>query len=74
MKLIPNAGVVLRHAWSIKLILGAALLSGVEVALSIAGPSLPIRPGVLAGISMLVTIGAFIARFVAQSTVSGDKQ
>jgi hypothetical protein len=71
MHLVPDAGKILRHAWSIRLILAAAVLSGLEVALAIAGPFLPVRPGVFAAVSMLVTMGAFVARFVAQSTVSG---
>jgi hypothetical protein len=74
MNLVPNARAVLRHAWSIRLILLAALLSGIEVALAIAGPFIPVRPGVFAAVSMLVTMAAFVARFVAQATVSGGEK
>lgn len=71
MKLLPNWRAILRHAWSIRLILLAALLSGLEVALAIVGPFVPVRPGIFAAVSMLVTMGALIARFVAQSQISG---
>ena len=53
------------------MILIAALLSGLEVALAIVGPFIPVRPGVFAAISMLVTMCALVARFVAQSRISG---
>lgn len=71
MKFLPNWPAILRHAWSIRLIRIAALLSGFEVALAIVGPFVPVRPGVFAAVSMLVTMGALIARFVAQSHISG---
>lgn len=45
MTLLPNWPAILRHAWSIRLILLAALLSGLEVALAIVGPFVPVRPG-----------------------------
>lgn len=71
MNLVPNAGAILKHAWSIRLILIAAALSGIEVALAIAGPFIPVRPGIFAAVSMVVTMSAFVARFVAQTKVSG---
>lgn len=74
MTLVANAGAILRHAWSVRLIIIAAVLSGIECSLAIIGPYLPIRPGIFAAASMLVTTGAFIARFVAQTKVSGDQK
>lgn len=74
MQLVPNAAAILRHAWSIRLILAAALLSGLEVGLAILAPALPVRSGVFAAASMLITMSAFVARFVAQTKISGDQK
>lgn len=75
MKLATNWREVLRHAWSIRLIIMAGLLSGAEAALPYMG-ALPIAPGVFAVLSLLVTGGAFVARLVAQPSVSegGDAE
>lgn len=72
MRLLPNWGAVLRRAWSIRLIILAGLLSGVEVALPLIGDALPVAPGVFAGLSLLTTAGAFVARLVAQKGVSHE--
>jgi len=72
MRLAANWRAVLRRAWSIRLILIAALLSGIEVALPLVGDVLPVPPGVFAGLSFLTTAGAFFARLVAQKGVSDD--
>lgn len=69
MSLIHNWQAVLRHAWSIRLILFAGLLTGLEAVLPFLG-WLPHGP--LAILSFLVMATAFIARLVAQSTVSGE--
>lgn len=57
---------ILRHAWSVRLIVLAALLSGAEVLLPIIQPYLPVPPGVFAGLSFMATVAAFSARFMAQ--------
>lgn len=72
MHLAPNWRAVLRRAWSIRLILIAGLLSGLEVALPLVGDALPVAPGVFAGLSLLTTAGAFVARLVAQKGVSDE--
>lgn len=69
MTFVTNWREVLRHAWSIRLILLAALLSGLEAVLPFLGW---IPHGPLAILSFFVISGAFIARLVAQSTISGD--
>lgn len=69
--LINDAEGVLRHAWSVRLMLLAAVLSGVEVALPLLEPWLSIPGwafGAAAGVSAMA---AFIARFVAQQKISG---
>ncbi|MER9912781.1 hypothetical protein NKJ71_19335 [Mesorhizobium sp. M0050] len=69
--LIHNWWLVVKHAWSIRLIIVAGVLSGGEVMLPLVQDLLPIPHGVFAGMSGLVACGAFIARIVAQSKVSG---
>lgn len=68
MKLVWNWREVLRKAWSVRLMILAAVLSGVEVALPFFGDSLP--RGVFALLSMLVVGGAFVARLMAQKGLS----
>jgi len=68
MKLIWNWREILRRAWSISLMLLAALLSGVEVALPFFMDSMP--RGIFAGLSFLVVASAFVARLVAQKGLS----
>lgn len=68
MKLIPNWREVLKWAWSIRLAALAAVLSGVEIALPFFAESFP--RGAFAGLSFLATVGAFIARFVAQQGIT----
>jgi hypothetical protein len=63
---------ILRKAWSIRLILLAGLLSGIEVALPLIDGSLP--RGGFAALSLLVTGGAFVARLLAQKDFSDDRQ
>ncbi|SHE68686.1 hypothetical protein SAMN02745157_0712 [Kaistia soli DSM 19436] len=71
MKLVSDWRAVLKHAWSIRLILLAALFSGLEVALPIIGDEIP--PRLFAMLTLIVVAGAFVARFVAQpKTMGGD--
>lgn len=73
MQLVPNWRRVLRRAWSIRLIVLAAVLSGAELAVQLAGDALPIPPLWLGALSFVVTVAAFIARFVAQPSIQiGD--
>lgn len=69
MRLIDDAQWVFTRAWSVRLIVLAAVLSGLEVMLSVMtaySVPVPVSPGVFAAVSGLVTIAAFFARFVAQ--------
>lgn len=72
-KLVPNAGRVLRRAWSIRLILAAGILSGCEIALPIIDQVVTIPRGVFAALSGLVTCGALISRLVAQENLKGNE-
>lgn len=69
--LVWNWREILRYAWSIRLIILAGLLSGAEVALPLIQSVVSVPPGVFAGLSFAATAGAFIARIVAQETVTG---
>lgn len=69
MKPVDNWWSVLVHAWSVRFMLLAAALSGVEVALPFLHGVLPVREGTFAALSGLAVAGAFIARFVAQRKV-----
>jgi hypothetical protein len=67
---------VLRHAWSIRLIILAGILSGGEIALPLIDQVVDIPRGVFAGLSFVATAAAFVARLVAQQSISakGDSE
>ncbi|TCR65429.1 hypothetical protein [Bosea sp. BK604] len=73
MRLVWNWQAVLRHAWSIRLLVVAGVLSGAEVALPLLDGVLDIPEGVFAALSFLATAGAFVSRIVAQQSVSGGE-
>lgn len=73
MKLTANWRAVLVHAWSVRLMLLAALLSGIEVALPLVRDFLPITPGAFAVLSFASTAGAVIARVVQQKGLSNGQ-
>lgn len=66
MELVPHWRRVLKHAWSIRLMLLAGLLSGLEVALPLIDGLFDIPQGVFAALSGLTVAAAFVARIVAQ--------
>lgn len=70
---VANWRAVLRHAWSLRLMLLAAMLSAVEVAIPYLDGVLPLPPGIFALLAGIVTLAAMAARFVAQSPISGGK-
>ena len=70
MRLLDNWRDVLRRAWSVRLIILAAILSGIEAALLFL--PLPVPPGTFALLTCVVTMAAFIARIVAQKNLSGE--
>lgn len=74
MRLVPNWRAVLTRAWSVRLMVLAFVLTVAEVALPLLDGYLPIPPLTFAALSGLATAGAFIARLVAQTNVSGEKQ
>ena len=67
MKLYDNWRSIVRKAWSIRLMVVAAVLSGVEVVLPFLQDWFP--RGVFAAFSFAAVAGAFVARLVAQKDV-----
>lgn len=64
MRLADDWKVILRRAWSVRLMLLAALLSGAEFALPYFGDKVP--SGVFAALGFVVTGAALVARLIAQ--------
>lgn len=67
MRLLANWRDVLRKAWSIKFLIVAGLLSGLEVALPLFGWE---TAWWFAPLSLLVVAAAFVSRLVAQKGLS----
>lgn len=67
MILVPNWKIIVRKAWSVRLIILAGLLSGVEAAMPFIDDQMP--RGVFAVASLLVTGAAFVARILAQKGI-----
>ena len=72
MTLINDWKTVLRKAWSVKLIIIAALLSGIEAVLPFFEANVP--QGIFAALSGFVTAGALLARVVAQKDMGNGSQ
>ncbi len=70
--LLPDWKRVLRHAWSVRLLVAAGGLSGLEVALPYLDQWLSIPRGLFAALSGLTVGGAFVARLLVQQKVSGN--
>lgn len=65
--LYDNWREILRRSWSLRFIILAGLLSGLEVALPLVGDQIP--SGLFAGLSAACTALAFMARLVAQKGI-----
>lgn len=65
-RLIPNWREVLRYAWSVKLLVLAALLSGAEAALPFFGGIFHLDPQAFALTTFAIVAAALVARVVAQ--------
>jgi hypothetical protein len=63
----PDWKLILRRAWSVRLIALAAVLSALPVFMALVDADLlGIPPVVFAALSALAGVGAFVARFIAQ--------
>lgn len=69
MMLLPEWKRILRKAWSFRLALIAAALGGVEMALPLFSDAFPRH--VFMSLSILTTVGAALARIVAQPKSMG---
>jgi hypothetical protein len=67
MKLYPNWKEIIRKAWSIRFMIIAAILSGIEVILPFFNESIP--KNLFAALSFAFVSAAFVARLVAQRDV-----
>lgn len=73
MRLVENWRSVLKRAWSIRLLIAAGLLSGIEALLSalVGLESLPpLLHFALVALTPLVIMAAFVARLVAQRSIA----
>lgn len=73
MHLASNWRDVLRYAWSVRLMVLAAVLSGAEVAMPYLDGYVDIPPRLFALLSGLTVSAAFIARIVAQRSINDGK-
>jgi len=64
MKLLDEWKLLLKRAWSVRLAVLAGFLSGVEIVLPLFQPEFP--RGIFAGLSILASTAAMVARIVAQ--------
>ena len=71
MRLIEDWKRVLRYAWSIRFIVIAALLSGIELVLPMFNDALP--RGLFAVLTLVVTVAAAVARLIPQPKMRGEK-
>lgn len=71
MKLVDDWRAILRKAWSVKFNIAATLFGAAEVVVALVRPA-SIPHGVFAGIAAFVSIGANVARVLAQKELSDD--
>ena len=70
MILVPNWKIIVRKAWSVRLIILAGLLSGAEAAMPFIDDKMP--RGAFAVASLMVTGAAFVARILVQKGIRHD--
>lgn len=63
---------IVRHAWSIRWLVAAGVLSAAEVVLPLIQGLLAVPTGVFAGLSGVCVGGAFVSRLIAQKQFGGD--
>lgn len=66
MRLLPHWRKLIRHAWSVRFLGIAFVLSGVEAALPMIQPYCDVSPTLIAGLTGLATAGAFISGLIGQ--------
>lgn len=69
MTLIENWDEILKKAWSVKFNIAATLFGALEVVVALVQPA-SIPNGVFAGIAAVISIGANVARVLAQKEIA----
>ena len=72
MTLHPDWKLILRKAWSVRLILFAGVLTGTEAALPFFVDNVPTRAFQLT--TFVITIAALVARFIAQEGLDHGRE
>lgn len=71
-RLIPNWWVVLKRAWTLRLMLIAAILTGAEFVFQTVSPPDWVPTWLFAASGFTVIVAAMIARFVVQKGVTNN--
>ena len=71
MRLLPHWRKIIRHAWSVRFLGVAFVLSGIEAALPMIQPYCNVSPFVLASLTGIATAGAFISGLIGQKEFEG---
>lgn len=71
MRFVENWRLLVRRAWSIRLMLLAGLLSAAEVILVFARDYFPMQAGIFALLAAVATGAALVARLIAQRSIHG---
>lgn len=73
MKLVENAGAVVKHSWSVRLIALAGILETVSLASPMLLPELSnfVTPEQLSIVSLVLVLSGLVARIIKQTKVSG---
>lgn len=75
MTFVRNWRTVLARAWSVRLTVLAAILSGLEVTFSLVTPELlGIQPGLFASLAGLASAAALVARLLVQPVITPPSQ
>lgn len=74
MKLVSNWRAVLRHAWTVRIGIGIAVLNGAYVTVAIITDGLPVAPLWLALLNGGLAAAVPLARLIPQATISGGDQ
>lgn len=72
LQLREDWGWVLRHAWSVRFIAVAGVLTGAETALPLVANFTPIPPPLYAGLMFILTCGALMSRLVVQRSIGNN--
>ena len=70
-RLIPKWRLMLRYAWSVRLIFVAGILAGAQAVLPFLTEIIP--PRILAVLTFVIVMGALVSQFIVQQKISGDE-